>query len=153
MYCCCCCSVVPLCLTPCDNLDSRTAGLLALLHLPEFIWIHGHWFHPSIESVIPSNLLPSVIPFFSAFNLSWHQGIFLMSQLFATGSQSLELQIQHQFFQLTFRLDFLWDDWFYLFAVQGTLKSLLQHCSSKASILLHSTFFMVQMSHTWMTTR
>ena len=43
-------------------------------------------------------------------------------------------------------------DWFYLLAVQGTLKSLLQHCNSKASILQHSAFFMVKLSHPYMTT-
>ena len=43
-------------------------------------------------------------------------------------------------------------DWFDLLAVQGTLKSLLQHHSSKASILWHSAFFMVQLSHLYMTT-
>ena len=43
-------------------------------------------------------------------------------------------------------------DWLYLLAVQGTLKSLLQHHSSKASILLHSAFFIVQLSHPYMTT-
>ena len=43
-------------------------------------------------------------------------------------------------------------DWLYLLAVQGTLKSLLQHHSSKASILLHSAFFMVQLSHPYMIT-
>ena len=43
-------------------------------------------------------------------------------------------------------------DWFDLFAVQGTLKSLLQHHSSKASILQHSDFFIVQLSHPYMTT-
>ena len=42
-------------------------------------------------------------------------------------------------------------DWFDLFAVQGTLKNLLQHHSSKASILWHSTLFMVQLSHPYMT--
>ena len=47
---------------------------------------------------------------------------------------------------LTFRMD-----WFYLLAVQGTLKSLLQHHSSKASILRHSAFFIVQLSHPYMT--
>ena len=44
-------------------------------------------------------------------------------------------------------------DWFYLLAVQVTLKSLLQHHSSKASILQHSAFFMVQLSHPYMTTK
>ena len=44
-------------------------------------------------------------------------------------------------------------DWLDLLAVQGTLKSLLQHHSSKASIILHSAFFIVQISHPYMTTR
>ena len=43
-------------------------------------------------------------------------------------------------------------DWFDLLAVQGTLKSLLQHCSAKASILRHSAFFIVQLSHPYLTT-
>ena len=43
-------------------------------------------------------------------------------------------------------------EWFNLFAVQGTLKSLLQHYNAKASVLLHSVFFMVQLSHPYMTT-
>ena len=45
-----------------------------------------------------------------------------------------------------------WIDWFDLLAVQGTLKSLLQHHSSKASVLWHSAFFMVQLSHPYITT-
>ena len=43
-------------------------------------------------------------------------------------------------------------DWLDLLAVQGTLKSLLQHCGSKASILLHSAFFIVRLSHPYITT-
>ena len=64
----------------------------------------------------------------------------------------MELQLQHQFFQGIFRVDSFRIDWFYLLAVQGTLKSLLQHHSSKASILRHSAFFIVQLSHPYMTT-
>ena len=64
----------------------------------------------------------------------------------------MELQLQHQSFSeysglISFRID-----WFDLLAVQGTLKSLLQHHSSKASILWRSTFFTVQLSHPYMTT-
>ena len=64
----------------------------------------------------------------------------------------LELQLQHQFYHeysglLCFRMD-----WLDLLAVQGTLKSFLQHHSSKASILLCSAFFIVQLSHSYMTT-
>ena len=63
----------------------------------------------------------------------------------------MELQLQHQFFQysgvISFRID-----WFDLLAVQGTLKSLLQHRSSEASVLQCSAFFRVQLSHPYMTT-
>ena len=64
----------------------------------------------------------------------------------------LELQLQHQSFSeysglISFRID-----WFDPLAIQGTLKSLLQHYSSKASILWCSAFFMVQLSHPYMTT-
>ena len=64
----------------------------------------------------------------------------------------LEFQLQHQSFQWIFRFDSFRRDWLYLLAVQGTLKSLLQHHSSKASILQHSAFFIVQLSHPYMTT-
>ena len=61
----------------------------------------------------------------------------------------MELQLQHQSFQwlISFRID-----WFSLLAVQGTLKSLLQHHNLKASVLQCSAFFMVQLSHPYMTT-
>ena len=74
-----------------------------------------------------------------------------MSQFFASGGQALELQ--HQSFPygksglISFRMD-----WLNLFAVQGTLRSLLQHHSSKASILQLSALFIVQLSHPYMTT-
>ena len=64
----------------------------------------------------------------------------------------LELQLQCQFFQWIFRVDCLCIDWFDLVAVQGTFKSLLQHHSSKESILWHSAFFIAQLSHPYMTT-
>ena len=64
----------------------------------------------------------------------------------------MEFQLQHQSFQRIFRTDFLWIDWLDLLAVQGTLKNLLQHHISKASILWYSAFFIVQLSHPYMTT-
>ena len=63
----------------------------------------------------------------------------------------LEFQLQHQSFQWMFRTDFLRIDWFDLLAVQGTLESLLQHHSSKVSILRYSVFFTVKLSHSYMT--
>ena len=64
----------------------------------------------------------------------------------------MKFQLQHQSFKRIFRIDFLWIDYFDRLAVQGTLKGLLQHHSSKASILQHSAFFIVQLSHPYMTT-
>ena len=65
----------------------------------------------------------------------------------------LEFQLQHQSFQWIFRTNFLGIDWLDLLAVLGTPKSLLQHHSSRASILQGSAFFMVQLSHLYMNTR
>ena len=65
----------------------------------------------------------------------------------------LELQLQYQSFQWLFGLISFRMHWLDLLAVQGTLKSLLQHHSSKASILQCSAFFRVQLSHPYMTTR
>ena len=104
----------------------------------------SQWCHPTISSCHPLLLLPSIFP---------TSGSFQMSQLCASGGQSigvsasasvLPVKIQDWY---PFRID-----WLDLLAVQGTLKSLLQHHSSKASILQHSTFFLVQLSHPYMTT-
>ena len=76
-----------------------------------------------------------------------------MSQFFASGGQSIGVSASaispsNEYSGLiSFRMD-----WFDLLAVQGTLKSLLQHHSSKASVLQHSAFFTVQLSYPYMTT-
>ena len=75
-----------------------------------------------------------------------------MSQFFTSGGQLLELQLQHQSFQSIFRVYIFRIHSLDLLAVQRTLKSLLQHHSSKASILLRSAFCMIQLSHPHMTT-
>ena len=107
----------------------------------------------SIESVMPSNHLhPLLSPSPPIFNLSQHQGLFQWVSSSHEVAKVLEFQLQHQSFQCIFRTDFLRIDWFDLLAVQGTLKSLLQHHSSKASILQCSAFFIVQLSHAYMTT-
>ena len=106
----------------------------------------------SLESVMPSNhlilshpllLLPSTFPSISLF---WWVG--------SSHQVAKILELQHQSFQWIFRIDFFkdWIDWFDLLAVQGTLKNLLQCHSSKESIPQHSAFFMVQLSHPYMTT-
>ena len=69
-----------------------------------------------------------------------------MSQLFASGGQRIGVSALASVLPMN-RMD-----WFYLLAIQGTLKSLLQYHSSKASILQHSAFFIVQFSHPYMTT-
>ena len=93
----------------------------------------------STESVMPSNhlILSSPSP---AFNLPQHQGLFQRVSSFHQVAKVLGLQLQHQSFQRIFRLISFRMDWFDLLAVQGILKSLLQHHSSKGSILQHSAF-------------
>ena len=105
----------------------------------------------SIESVMPSNhlilchpliLLPSIFPSIRVFSnksdphIRWPK------------YWSLSIRSSNEYSELiSFRID-----WFELFAVQGTLKSLLQHHSLKASVLRHSAFFMVQLSCPYITT-
>ena len=99
------------------------------------------WCHPTISS--------SVIPFSGLQSLP-ASGSFPMSQLLAWGGQNFSLSIspsnEHPG-QVSCRMDLL-----DLLAVQGTLKSLLQHNSSKASVLRCSAFFTIQLSHPYMTT-
>ena len=102
------------------------------------------WYHPTISSsVIP---LSSCLQFFPA-SVS-----FPISQFFASGAQVLEFQLHHQSFQeysglISFRIG-----WLDLLAVQGALKSLLQHRSQTSSVLRHSGFFIVQLLYLYMTT-
>ena len=108
----------------------------------------------SIELVMPSNHHP-LLPPSPAFNTSQHQGLFQGVGSLHQVAKALEQQLQHvaeasnEYSGLiSFRID-----WFDLFVVQETLKSLLQHNSWKASILLCLVFFMVQLSNLYMTTR
>ena len=104
----------------------------------------SRWCHPAISS--------SVVPFSSCHQSFPASGSFQMSQLFASGAQSLGFSFnispsnEHPGL-ISFRMD-----WLDLLAVQGILKSLLQHYSSKASILRPSAFFIVQLSHPYLTT-
>ena len=103
----------------------------------------SRWYHPTILSLSS--------PSHSTLNLSQHQGLFKWVSFSHQVVKVLEFQLQHQSFQCIFRTDFLYN-WFDLLAVQGTLNSLLQHHSSKASILQCSAFFIVQFSHPYLTT-
>ena len=104
----------------------------------------------SIKSLMPSNHL-ILIPFSSCLQYFPVSGAFPMSQFFASGkywSFNFSISPASEYSGLiSFR-----KDWLDLFAVQGALKSLLQQHSSKASILWCSAFFMVQLSHPYMTT-
>ena len=106
----------------------------------------------SIELVMASNrhILSSLSP--PAFNLVQHQGLFQWVGSSPQVAKVVEFQLQQQSFQWMCRTDSFRMDWLDLLAVQGTLKGLYQYHSSKASILWHSAFFMVQLSHPYMTT-
>ena len=142
----CCCSVGQLCATLCNPMDWSKPGLPALHHLPEFAQTHVHWVSNAIQ---PSCPLSS--PSLPAFNRSQHQGLFQWVSSSHQVAKVLEFQLQHQSFQWILGLIFFRTDWFDLLVVQGTLRSLLQHHSSKAAILCLSPFFMVQLSHPYMT--
>ena len=140
-------SVAQLCPTLCDPMNLSTPGLPVHHQLPEYTQTHVHWVSNAIQ---PSHPLSSPSP--PAPNPSQHQGLFQWVNSLNQVAKVLEFQLQHQSFQWTPRTDILWMDWLDLLAVQGTLKSLLQHHSSKTSILQHSAFFIVQLSHPYMTT-
>ena len=130
----------------CDPMDF-TSGFPVHHQLPEFAQSHVHWIGDAIQ---PSHPLSSPSP--PAFNLSQHQGLFQWvgssNQAPKCWSFSFSISSSNEYLGRTpFRLD-----WLDLLAGQGTLKSLLQHHSSKASVLWHSAFFIVQLSHPYMTT-
>ena len=128
------------------------------------LWPHELWHArlpcPSLSPGVCSNSCPlnqwcyliissSATPFSFSIQSFPASGSFPMSRLFA--SKVLELQFRHQSSNeqpglVSFRID-----WFYLLAVQGTLKSLLQQHNSKASIVWRSAFSMIQLSHLYMT--
>ena len=140
-------SVTQSCLTLCDPMNCSMPGLPVHHQLPEFTQTLI-----SIESVMPSShlflccplLLPSIFPSIRVF--SNESALRMRWPKYWSVSFSISPSNEHPGL-ISFRMD-----WLDLLAVQGTLKSLLQHHSSKASILWHSAFFMVQLSHLHMTT-
>ena len=135
-----------LCLTLCDPMDCSTPGLPVHHQLLEFTQTHV------IESMMPSNHLilccplllpPSIIPSIRVF--SKESGPCIRWSKYWSFSFNISPSNEHLGL-ISFRMD--WSD---LFGVQGALKSLLQHHSSKTSILWHSAFFIVQLSHPYMT--
>ena len=136
-----------LCPTLCNPMNHSTPGLAVHHQLPESTQTHVHWAGDAIQ---PSHHLLSPSP--PAFNLSQHQGLLKWVSSSHQSCQSIGVSASTSVLQMntqdiSFRMD-----WLDLLAVQGTLKSLLQHHHSKASILLCSAFFTVQLSHPYMTT-
>ena len=119
---------------PCPSLDPGAYSHSCL---------SSRWCHPTISS--------SVVPFSSCLESFQASGSFPMSQFFASGGQSISFSFSSspskEYSGLIFRMD-----WLDLLVVQGILKSFLQHYNLKASILRCSAFFIVQLSHPYMTT-
>ena len=134
------------CLTLCDPMDCSTPGSHVRHQFPESVQTHVHWVSDAIQ---PSHPLSSPSP--PAFSLSQHQGVFQWVSSLHQVAKVLEFQLSispsNEYSGLiSFRMD-----WLDLLAVQGALKSLLQHHSSKAWIRC-SACFLVQLSHPHMTT-
>ena len=138
-------SVDQSCPTHCNPMEYSMPGLHH--QLPESIHIHVHWVSDAIQTFHP---LSSFYP--PAFNLSKHQGLSSESALpirrpkYWSFSFSISPSKEHSGL-ISLRMD-----WLDLLAGQGTITSLLQHHSSKTSILRGSAFFIVQLSHPYMTT-
>ena len=136
------CSVAKLCPPLCGPMDCSMSSFPVLHHLLGYAQTHVHWVGDAIQ---PSHPLLSPSP--PAFNLSHHQGLFKWVSSLHQVAKLLEFQFQHQSFQWIFRvIQWIFKiNWLDLLAVQGTVKSLVQHHSSKASVLQCSAFFMVQL--------
>ena len=102
------------------------------------------WCHPTISS--------SVVPFSSCLPPFPASGSFPISQFFASDGQRIGVSASASVLPMNIGLISFRMDWLDLLAVQGTLKSLLQHHSSKASIVQPSAYFIVQLSNPYMTT-
>ena len=145
ILCCCCCSVAQLCPTLCNPLDCNTTGFPVFHHLPEFAQTHIHWVGNAIQ---PSQPLSSPSPPASVFSsirvFPSELVVCIRWPKYWSISFSISPSNEHPGL-ISFRID--WLD----LAIQGTLKSLLQHHSPKASILWRSAFFTVQLSHPYVT--
>ena len=142
-----CRSVAQSCQNLCDLMDCSTPGLPVLHHLPEFAQTHVHRVGDAIQPPHPLRplvLLPSIFPSIRVF--SSQSALCIRWSKYWSFSFGISPSNEYSGL-ISFSID-----WFDFFTIQGTLKSLLQHHSSKASILQRSAFFMVQLSHPYMTT-
>ena len=138
-------------------MDCSTPHFPVLYYLPEFAQTHVHWVNDELQ---PSH--PLQHPSLPALSLSQHWDLLQWVSCLHQVAKILELHLQWpKYWSFTFSISPSNDysglisfriDWFDLFVVQGTLKSLLHH-DLKVSVLQHSAFFMVQFSHLYMTTR
>ena len=139
-------SVAQSCPTLCNPIDSSIAGLPVHHQLPESTQTHVHWLSDAINHLIlcyPLFLPPSIFPSIRVFS---NESVLIRWPKYWSFSFNISPSNEYSAL-ISFRMD-----WLDLLAVQGTLKSLLHHHSSKASILQHSAFFTVQLSHPYMTT-
>ena len=127
-------------------MDCSTPGLPVHHQCPEFTQTHVHWVSDAIQ---PSHPLSSPSP---AFNLSQHQDLFNWVSSSHQVAEVLEFQLQHQTFQWTFRTDFLKDGLVGSPCCPRDSQESSPTPRSKASILRCSAFFIVQLSHPYMTT-
>ena len=140
-------SVTQLVPTLCDPMNRSMPDLPVHHQLPEFTQIHVHWVGDAIQPLIlccPLLLPPSIFPSIRVF--SNKSALLIRWPKYWSFSFNISPSNEHPGL-ISFRMD-----WLDLLAVQVTLKSLLQHYSSKASILWCSAFFIVQLSHPYMTT-
>ena len=140
-------SVTQSCLTLCDPMNRSTPGLPVHHQLPEFTQTHVHLVGDAIQLSYPLStlgLLPPIPPSIRVF--SSESTLCMRWPKYWSFSFSISPSNEHPGL-ISFRMD-----WLDLLTVQGSLKSLLQHHSSKASILRRSGFFTVQLSHPYMTT-
>ena len=140
-------SVAQSCLPVCNPMNRSTPGLPVHHQLLEFTQTHAHWVGDAIQASYPlssPSILPPIPPSFRVF--SSESTLRMRWPKYWSFSFSISPSSEHPAL-ISFRMD-----WLDLLAVQGTLKSLLQHHSSKASILWCSAFFTVQLSHPYMTT-
>ena len=141
-----CCSVTQSCLTFCDPMDCSIPGFPVLYHLAELAQTHIHWIGDANHLILrcPLLLLPSIFPDIRVF--SSESGFCIRWPKY--WSFSFSIRSSNEYLGLiSFRMD-----WLDLLADQGTIKSLLQHHTSKASVPQCSAFFIVQLSHPYMTT-
>ena len=138
-------SLAQSCLTLSNPMDCSMPGLPVHHQFLEFTQTQVHWVSDAVQPSHPTILLPpSIFPSIRVFSnesilrIRWPK--------YWSFSFSISPSIEDSGL-ITFRID-----WFDLPAAQRTLKRILQHHSSKASVLLHSTFFIVQLSHPYMTT-